>query len=166
MSKTTSTTPHSWPLITVGATVFECVFMQQKQLRLTDSIDFSSREKCNPNKLQLRYTHAHTSMLMITPTTNANSFWMSMRSLSLGFSLKHTHMHIHYPLCERVYRSVLGPILLWCLTFSLHQSCETNPLSHTHAVHLKACLQKHPLNSWSILYAIFQQKNLPVIQFI
>lgn len=91
---------------------------------------------------------------------------MSMRSLSLGFSLKHTHMHIHYPLCERVYRSVLGPILLWCLTFSLHQSCETNPLSHTHAVHLKACLQKHPLNSCSILYAVFQQKNLPVIQFI
>lgn len=141
MSKTTCTTPHSWPLITVGATVFECVCML-KQLRLSDSIDFSSREELQPEQTATEiYTcpHIHVN----DHTNNICKLILNVYAFTFsGFSLKHTHMHIHYPLCERVYRSLLGPILLWCLTFSLHQSCETNPLSHTHthAVNLKACL--------------------------
>lgn len=58
MLKITSTMPHLWPLTTVGATVFVRVYMQ-RQLRSSDSIDFSCREKLQPSKLAEIYAYPH-----------------------------------------------------------------------------------------------------------
>jgi len=137
MLKTTSTMPHLWPLTTVGATVFVCVYMQ-KQLRSSDSIDFGCREKLQPNKL-MRYTHAHTSMLMITPTTYANSFRMSTRSLSLGCSLKqplpllltHTYAHTLPAVWKSLQKSArpYSAVVFNILTAS--ELWNKPPLSHT-----------------------------------
>lgn len=162
MLKTISTMPHLWPLTTVGAAVFVCIYMQ-KYLRSSVSIDFSSREEMQPN----RYAHAHTSMLMISPTTYANTFWISMHSLSLGCSLKQalslflTHTYAHT--LPAVWKSLLKSARPYsAVVFNILAASELwnkPPLSHTHAVNLKACLLKHSLNSCAIFVCGISVQN-------
>ncbi len=94
---------------------------------------------------------------------------MSMRSLSLGFFFEaHTYAHTLPAVWKSLQKSARPYSAVVFNILAASELWNKPPLTHTHTRYKFESLSLETLTKllYHFLYAVFQQKNLPVIQFI